>query len=119
MVFEATYLVAVFTAGQMSPCCGENGAQMSNVFCPSNKSHGRFICFFIAAEETGSECGLVHPPYAKPSLVSSSGPPGACMTPSRETNSSTLTFLMAEFLSSLICLCRVGKTDVFHCSSPH
>jgi len=37
----------------------------------------------------------LHPPYAKPSLVSSSGPPGACATPSRETNSSTLTFLMA------------------------
>ena len=102
MVFEATYLVAVLTAGHMSLCCGQNGAQMSKVFRPINKSNGMFICFFMAAEETGSECGLVHPPYLKPVLVSSSGPPGACMTPSRETNSSTLIFLMTEFLSSSI-----------------
>src|SRR6266446_4435525 len=94
MVFEATYLVAVLTAGQMSLCRGQNRAQMSKVLRPSNKSNGRIICFFMAVEETVSECGLVHPPYAKPPLVSSSGPPGACMTPSRETNSSTLIFLM-------------------------
>src|SRR5580704_9027102 len=101
MVFEATYLVAVLTAGQISPLCGQNFAQMSNVFRPSNKSKGMFICFVMAAELTASECGLIHPPYSKPPLVSSSGPPGACMTPSRETNSSTLTFLMAEFLRVL------------------
>src|ERR1700722_12383379 len=98
MVFEATYLVAVLTSGQKSPCSGQYGAQMSKVLRPSNKSNGRFICFFMAAELTGSECGLVHPPYAKPPLVSSSGPPGPCMTPSRETNSRTLIFLMTEFL---------------------
>src|SRR5580692_11376905 len=98
MVFEATYLVAVLTAGHMSLCCGQYGAQMSKVLRPINKSNGMFICFRMAVERTGSECGLIHPPYAKPPLVSSSGPPGACMTPSRETNSSTLTFLMTEFL---------------------
>src|ERR1700675_5014819 len=91
MVFEATYLVAVLTAGQMSLCCGQNGAQISKVLRPINKSNGMFICFLMAVERTGSECGLIHPPYAKPPLVSSSGPPGACMTPSRETNSSTST----------------------------
>src|SRR5215471_11119030 len=101
MVFEATYLVAVFTAGQMSLCCGQYAAQMSKVFRPINKSNGMFICFLMAVERTGSECGLIHPPYAKPPLASSSGPPGACMTPSRETNSSTLTFLMTEFLRVL------------------
>src|SRR6266567_128160 len=74
MVFEATYLVAVFTAGQTSLCCGQNFAQMSKVFRPSNKSNGMFICFLTAVELTASECGLVHPPYAKPPLVSSSGP---------------------------------------------
>src|SRR3984893_12434340 len=109
MVFEATYLVAVLTAGHMSLCCGQNGAQMSKVLRPINKSNGMFICFLMAVERTGSECGLIHPPYAKPSLRSSSGPPGACMTPSRETNSSTLIFLMIEFLSSLIGLCRIGQ----------
>src|SRR5262245_10332065 len=102
MVFEATYLVAVFTAGQKSPFCGQCAAQMSKVLRPNNRSNGMFICFFMAAELTGSECGLVHPPYAKPPLVSSSGPPGACMTPSRETNSNTLIFLITEFLSSPI-----------------
>src|SRR5215469_7751276 len=101
MVFEATYLVAVLTAGQMSLWCGQNGAQMSKVFRPINKSQGAFICFLTAVERTGSECGLIHPPWAKPPLVSSSGPPGACMTPSRETNSSTFTFLMIEFLRLL------------------
>src|SRR6266851_1311234 len=101
MVFEATYLVAVLTAGQISPCCGQNAAHMSKVFRPINKSNGMFICFFMASEETESECEPVHPPYAKPPLVSSSGPPGACMTPSRETNSSTLTFLMTDFLRVL------------------
>src|SRR5437660_1482223 len=109
MVFEATYLVAVMTAGQMSLCCGQNGAQISKVFRPSNKSNGRFICFFTAAEETVSPRGPVHPPYAKPPLVSSSGPPGPCMTASREMNSSTLIFLMTEFLSSPICLCRSSQ----------
>src|SRR5690349_15590602 len=33
--------------------------------------------------------GIVHPPRVKPPSRSSSGPPGACMTPSRETNSET------------------------------
>src|SRR5215472_6042989 len=101
MVFEATYLVAVLTAGQMSLCCGQNGAQMSKVFRPIKKSHGVVICFLMAVETTESECGLIHPPYAKPPLLSSSGPPGACMTPSRETNSSTLTFLITELLRVL------------------
>src|SRR5580704_11993727 len=100
MVFEATYLVAVLTAGHMSLCCGQNGAQMPKVFRRINKSNGMFICFLMAVETTGSECGLIHPPYAKPPLVSS-GPPGACMTPSRETNSSTLTLLMTELLRVL------------------
>src|SRR5712692_841959 len=50
---------------------------------------------------TSSEYGACHPPYAKPPLVSSSGPPPACMTPSRVMNSSTITFLMTEFLQHL------------------
>src|ERR1700733_7712001 len=101
MVFEATYLVAVLTAGHMSLCCGQNPAKISKVLRPINKSNGRFICSFMAVERTGAECGLIHPPHAKPPLVSSSGPPGACMTPSSETNSSTLIFLMTEFLRVL------------------
>src|SRR5260370_37633764 len=48
-----------------------------------------------------SEWGACNPPYAKPPLVSSSGAPPACMTPSRVTNSRTMTFLMTEFLQPL------------------
>src|SRR5579864_1495546 len=72
-----------------------------------------FHSFSSADEETGSECGPVHPPYAKPPLVSSSGPPGACMTPSRETNSSTLTFLMIEFLSTCLIVLNLSQQRGF------
>ena len=63
MVFEATYLDAVWTADQMSLCCGQCGAQMANVLRPINKSNGMFICFLMAVGRTGSERGLIHPPY--------------------------------------------------------
>jgi hypothetical protein len=53
MVFEATYLVAVLTAGQTSLCCGQNRAKLSKVFRPSNKSNG--IPSLSYAEETASE----------------------------------------------------------------
>ena len=110
MVFEATYLVAVLTPGHMSACCGQYGAQMSKVLRPNNRSNGMFICFLMAVPRTSSEYGLIHPPYAKPPLVSSSGPPGACMTPSREINSSTITFLMTEFLRVLSDLSNLRRT---------
>jgi hypothetical protein len=97
--------------GDVLGCCLDgrpNVAMLWPVLCPNvkglrpiNKSNGMFICFLTAVEETGSEYGLVHPPCAKPPLVSSLGPPGAWMTPSRETNSSTFTFLMTEFLRVL------------------
>src|SRR6266487_4229339 len=112
MVFEATYLVAVLTPGHSSACCGQNVAQISKVLRPNNRSNGMFICFLTAVPRISSEYGLVHPPYAKPSLVSSSGPPGACMTPSREICSSTIIFLILfllkfhstclDFFSSLV-----------------
>src|SRR5260370_17659775 len=101
MVFEATYLVAGLTPGHMSACCGQYGAQISKVLRPNNRSNGMFICLFMTVPITSSEYGACHPPYAKPPLVSSSGPPPACMTPSRVMNSSTITFLMTEFLQHL------------------
>src|SRR5207253_6544893 len=98
MVFEATYLVAVLTLGQMSPCCGQNAAQISKVLRPSNRSTGISNIFFTAAPIASSSKGAAHPPYAKPPLVSSSGPPPACMTPSRVICSSTIVFLIIKFL---------------------
>ncbi len=101
MVFEATYLVAVLTPGHSSACCGQKDAQIPKVLRPNNRSNGMFICFLRAVPPISSEYGLIHPPYAKLPLVSSSGPPGACMTPSMEICSSTITFLMTEFLQHL------------------
>src|SRR5262249_21043691 len=101
MVVEATYLVAALTPGHWSACCGQYGAQISKVLRPNNRSNGRFICLFMTAPSTWSAYGACHPAYTKPPLVSSSGPPPACMTPSRVTNSSTMTFLMAQFLQHL------------------
>src|SRR5262249_43670064 len=101
MVFEATYLVAGLTPGHWSAWCGQYDAQISKVLRPNNRSNGRFICLFMTAPITSSTYGTCHPPYAKPPLVSSSGPPPACITPSRVTNSRTITFLMTEFLHHL------------------
>src|SRR5215217_718376 len=100
-VFEATYFVAVLTPGHMSAWCGQYGAQISKVLRPNNRSNGMFICLFMAVPITSSEYGACHPPYAKPPLVSSSGPPPACMTPSRVTKSSAITFLMTKLLQQL------------------
>src|SRR5260370_10576445 len=101
MVVEATYSVAGLTPGHMSAWCGQNSAQISKVLRPNNRSNGILICLFMTVPITSSEYGACHPPYLKPPLVSSSGPPPACMTPSRVTNSSTITFLMTEFLHHL------------------
>src|SRR5262245_16926297 len=101
MVFEATYLVAGLTPGQASAWCGQYDSQISKVLRPNNRSNGRFICLLTSVPRISSEYEAVHPPYAKPPLVSSSGPPGARMTPSREICSSTITFLMTEFLQQL------------------
>src|SRR5260370_24543740 len=55
----------------------------------------------MTVQRTWWKWGACPPPYSKPPLVSSSGPPPACMTPSRVMNSSTITFLMTEFLQHL------------------
>src|SRR6266545_2568746 len=101
MVCEATNLVAVLTPGHASAWCGQYGAQISKVLRPNNKSNGMFICRLRTVPRIASAHGAVQPPYAKPPLVSSSGPPGAWMTPSREICSSTITFLITEFLQHL------------------
>src|SRR5205823_14782497 len=43
--------------------------------------------------------GQVHPPWVKPPSVSSSAPPGACMTLSNDTNSETMIF---RIISSIL-----------------
>src|SRR5213596_3454023 len=44
--------------------------------------------------DSSSSKGICQPPCLKPPSVSSSGPPGACMTPSRVTNSLTMSWPM-------------------------
>src|ERR1041384_3562257 len=86
---------------------------MSKVLRPKSRSKGMLICFCTAAPRMSSSYGAAHPPYAKPSLLSSSGPPGPCMTPSREMCSSTMIFLMTEFLRVLtdfVQLSRYSRT---------
>src|SRR5512147_1524061 len=101
MVREATYLVAALTPGHASAWYGQYGAQISKVLRPNSRSNGMFICLLRSVPRIASEYGAIQPPYAKPPLVSSSGPPGACMTPSREICSSAITFLMTAFLQHL------------------
>src|SRR5438445_3935394 len=48
----------------------------------------------MAWPTASSKRGIDHPPYLKPPLESSSGPPGACITPSSVTNVRTISFLM-------------------------
>src|SRR5512141_2220870 len=118
MVFEATYLVAELTPGHASACCGQYGAHISKVLRPNNRSNGMFICRLRTVPRVASEYGAIHPPYAKPPLVSSSGPPGACMTPSRVMCSSTITLLMTEFLqytdSYPVASIKVGRRRLRH-----
>src|SRR3990172_567629 len=102
IVFEATYLVAVLTPAHTSACCGQYGAQISKVLRPNNRSNGMFICLRSNVPRISSEYGPIHPPYAKPPLVSSSGPPGACMTRSMEICSSTMTFLIINLLNEIV-----------------
>src|SRR5207247_10386093 len=75
--------------------------KITKVLHPNNKSNVLFICLCMTVPRASSEYGAWHPPYAKTPLVSSSGPPPACMTPPRVMNSSTITFLMTEFLHHL------------------
>src|SRR5437867_7685537 len=70
MVFEATYLVAVLTLGQLSPCCGQNAAQISKVLRPNKKVDRHIQHLFHGRPDASSSKGAIHPPYAKPSLVS-------------------------------------------------
>jgi hypothetical protein len=52
----------------------------------------------MAWPRVSSKYGTVQPPWVKFPLVSSDGPPGACMTPSREIKDRTIRFLMEIIL---------------------
>src|SRR5258708_5035119 len=51
-------------------------------------------CSNMTLPDCGSATGACHPPCGKPPSRSSSGPPGACATPSSVTNSVTMSLPM-------------------------
>src|SRR5262245_47192431 len=72
---------------------------MSYVRRPSKRSNGWPNNLPISSPNTGSvsASGAAQPPNLKPPVGSSSGPPGACITPSIETIAPTITFLIVAF----------------------
>src|SRR4051794_37433892 len=91
---DTTYFVASLTPGHSSACCGQYPAKISNVLRPSSRAKGGLICSAMTLPAASSKYGKVQPPYWKPPDVSSSGPPGACMTPSRLMNDRTMILRM-------------------------
>src|SRR5206468_4069634 len=53
-------------------------------------------CSNMTLPDSSSSSGACHPPCAKPLSRSSSGPPGACATPSSVTNSVTTSLPMVS-----------------------
>src|SRR6185312_16154158 len=62
------------------------------VLRPSNNASVWLIASKKCAPMSSCQNGPVHPPCVKPPSVSSSAPPGACMTLSNDTNSATTIF---------------------------
>src|SRR5262245_17079592 len=63
---------------------------MSYVLRPSTIANGVPVASAMYSSITSSQKLTDHPPSAKPFSASSSGPPGACMTPSRLRNVLTI-----------------------------
>src|SRR5437899_2611562 len=69
---------------------------MSYVFLPRSRSNGCPICSVMTFPRKSSKYPTDHPPYLKPPLSSSPGPPGACITPSSVMNDNTMSFRMSQ-----------------------
>src|SRR5215210_2077714 len=97
-VFEATYFFAllnlVANGSSLVFTYGQCAANISYVFLPSNKSKGLLICLSITLPRKSSKYPATQPSCLKPPVGSSSGPPGACITPSRDMNERTISFLI-------------------------
>jgi hypothetical protein len=64
-------------------------------------------CSNMTPPDSWSTSGACHPPYVKPLSRSSSGPPGACATPSSVTNSVTMSLpMVSSFAWCDASLCR-------------
>src|SRR3954463_2965665 len=93
---DTTYFLALLNGSAIGPVClGQYGAHISYVFRPRSRSNGTLNSSLTILPKDSSEYGTVQPPYLKPPEVSSSGPPGACITPSRLTIIKTTIFLIS------------------------
>ena len=61
-------------------------------------------CSNMTPPDPWSSSGACHPPCVKPLSRSSSGPPGACATPSSVTNSVTISLPMVCSLPDCRCV---------------
>src|SRR3954453_5170792 len=67
---------------------------MSNVLRPNRNAVAWLLSSTTNSPTAGSANGACQPPWLKASLGSSSGPPGACITPSRVRNVCTVSFMV-------------------------
>src|SRR5207244_7613764 len=72
---------------------GQCAAKISYVFRPSTNARGRPMTSSTSLPIGSPQCPTDQPPWVTPPLRSSSGPPGACITPSSVTNVVTLSLL--------------------------
>ena len=69
-------------------------------------------CSNMTLPDSSSSSGACHPPCVKPPSRSSSGPPGACATPSSVTNSVTMSLPMVSSSSWWRCVTSSDSTHV-------
>src|SRR5258708_5760101 len=96
-VVETTYFGMLFMRSPNgSPAgMGSNAPPwICQVLRPSSSASLWRISSKKCAPMSSCQNGQVHPPWVKPPSVSSSAPPGACMTVSNDTNSETTIFRM-------------------------
>src|SRR5687768_455597 len=89
-LWEATYFGSPFifsaNGSSGSVICGQSLAKLSYVRRPKSSASAAPSHVAASCTNASSRNGTNHPPWVNPSLVSSSGDPGLCDTPSTERN---------------------------------
>src|SRR3989440_10661282 len=102
-VVETTYFGMVYmTSPKGPPAGGASNAPpwICHVLRPRSSASLWLMASKKCAPMSSCQNGHVHPPWVKPPSVSSSAPPGACMTLSNDTNSDTTMFRMIISVSN-------------------
>ena len=115
-VVEATYLVAASSAavnGLPSVCFGQNPEKSSYVRRPSSSAPpAEPMSCPRKRPRTSSLYGWNQPPWSNPPRWSSSGRPGACITPSR------LRFSITRMRPTLASIVRTGPSSTVRTMGP-